>query len=127
MNRLHIVGERWPDVTEILHYVVNLHYEGCVLTHDDIYLDDLADLASQLKSLEKTRKGHVILDGGYRFNCNIEATPSGGLDLKFAAMSGADFPGELTIEGKFSISGEFTAQVTKSLIGLLQDGTEFST
>jgi len=124
MNRLHIASERWTDVTEVPHYVVNLHYEGCVLTHDDIYFDDLA---GQLKLLEKTRKGHVVLDGGYRFNCNVEATPSGGLDLKFAAMSGANFPGELTLKGKFSISGESTAHVLKSLIGLFQDGAEFAT
>ena len=124
-NTLRIRSEHWPDVTETPHYIVELHYEGSAYECDDIYFDNLSDMARQLLALEKSRKGQVLLHGGFRFQMTAKATPSGGIDLNFRTESDATFPGKCIIEGCFSVDGENTATVISALTRLFEDGDEF--
>jgi hypothetical protein len=124
-NRLHIKYEKWPEVTETPHYIVEIKYEGLSYVHSDIYFDDVNEIISKLKSLEKDRKGKVELDGGFRFKLIIEARTSGGCIVKFRYTSDGAFPGKLMLEGYFTIEGEYTAPMVDMLIKLFTDGKEF--
>lgn len=123
-NRLSIRREYWPDVTETPHYIVELKYEGCSVSHDDIYIG-VDDALIQLETLEATRKGDVKLDGGSRFRCTVAATSSGGLQVNFGITQGPGFPGKLAIDGYFAVDGEFAGSTIRSLIGLFRHGTDF--
>ena len=124
-NTLHIKSEYWPDVTETPHFIVNLHYERLVYGCDDIYFDNLSGIVPELLELERTRKGQVILHGGFRFQMIVQATPSGGIDLNFRTESDATFPGKCVIEGSFSVDGEHTATIIGALTRLFDDCDEF--
>ena len=124
INRLLIRRGYWPDVTETPHYIVELEYEGCSVSHDDIYID-IDNILGQLESLETTRKGEARLDGGSRFRCSIAATSHGGLQMDFRITHGPGFPGKLSIDGYFAVDGEFSGSTIRSLIGLFRHGTDF--
>lgn len=125
-NTLRIGSECWPDVTEIPHFIVAIHYEGLVYECDDIYFDNLDDIVAELQELERTRQGQAVLHGGFRFQMRVTGKPSGGLDLNFKTESDATFPGKCTIEGCFSIDGEHAATTIEALVKLFQDGTAFA-
>lgn len=124
-NKLSIRREYWPEVTDTPHFIVNLIYEGCNITHDDIYFNDINELIILMEALERDRKGVVNLQGGYRFNAIIESTLTGGMKFHFIAKSSSEFPGKLILEGCFSISGEAASEFLTGLIGLLKNGQEF--
>ena len=124
-NTLRIKCKYEPDVTETPHFVVGLHYERLVYECDDIYFDNLSGIVPELRELERTRKGQVILHGGFRFQMLVQALPSGGIDLNFKTESDATFPGKCIIEGSFSIDGERTAPIIVALTRLFDDCDEF--
>jgi hypothetical protein len=124
-NSLRIKSEKWPEVTDKSHYIVELNYEGYSYSFDDIYFDDLNNIIFKLKTLEKERKGTVQLDGGFRFKVAIKSTAPGGIVLNFKVESGAEFPGKLTLEGHFPVEGGNTAIVIGRLVKLFSDGNEF--
>jgi len=124
-NTLHIKSEYWPDVTEIPHFIVDLHYERLVYRCDDIYFDNLGGIVPKLLELERTRKGRVIMHGGFRFQLIVQVMPTGGVDLNFRTESDAMFPGKCIIEGCFSVDGEHAATTIGALIGLFNDGDDF--
>lgn len=125
-NRIHINREYWPEVTTMPHFIVDIGYEGCRLSYDDIYFDKVEEAIPLLQKLERERRGAVTLDGGHRFKLTAEAASTGGMRLKFAASSSGAFPGRLELEGYFMIDGEYTAAVLGALIALLRDGKEFT-
>ena len=125
-NHLRIKSERWPEVTDVPDYIVEINYEGISCVHGDIYFDDKEVLVSKLRALENDRKGSVELDGGVRFKILAKAKTVGGITLSFRHESDATFPGKLVLEGYFSVDGENTAQVVEELIGLLTDGNKFA-
>jgi len=124
-NTLCIRSESWPDVTDRLHFIVEIIYEGCRLAHEDIYFDDESSVVSGLDRLNKTRSGQVILDGGERFSLSVESMTSGGLTLRFKGSADATFPGKLNLEGFFLVDGEYAETTIKALTGIFQKGGDF--
>jgi hypothetical protein len=124
-NQLKIEKEYWPDVTNEPHFIVNLTYEGCTLTFDDIYFDKCDDLLHRLEQLEHDRKGKLKIDGGFRFSASVEILSRGDIKLTFNTESEASFPGKLRLEGYFHGSGEYTSKILTSLINLFKNGSEF--
>ena len=124
-NRLSIKREYWPEVTDTPHFVVNLIYEGCNVSYDDIYFDDINEAIALLESLERDRKGVVYLQGGCRFSAIIAVSATGAIQFNFITESLAEFPGKRRIEGCFSISGEDVSVFLKSLVDLFTNGKEF--
>lgn len=124
-NSLTIKSEKWPEVTETPHYIVEAIYEGSSYIHSDIYFDDINKIIVKLKSLEQDRKGRIELDGGFRFKLMIEARTLGGCKVSFRYESDDAFPGKLVLDGHFSIEGEYTASMLNMLIKLFTDGKEF--
>jgi hypothetical protein len=124
-NSLCIKYEKWPEVTETPHYIVEIKYEGLSYFHSDIYFDDVNKIISKLKSLENNRKGTIELDGGFRFKLIIEARTRGGCIVSFRYASDEAFPGKLMLDGRFTIEGEYTASLVDMLIKLFTDGKEF--
>lgn len=124
-NCLRIKSEKWPEVTEVPHYIVELNYEGYSFVYDDIYFDDVNNLILKLQALEKERKGSVDLDGGFRFKVAIESKTLGGIVLNFRAESDTEFPGKIIMEGYFPVEGENAGNVIGALIKLISDGKEF--
>ncbi len=125
-NALSIKSDSWPDVTEKLHFAIDIKYEGCRLFHEDIYFDDESVVVSGLQRLNESRSGKVTVDGGERFGLAVEATRSGGLILKFKAASDSRFPGRLDLEGFFSVEGEYFESTVKALARIFQRGGEFA-
>lgn len=126
-NQLIIKRGYWPDVTEMPHFIVSLVYEGCTMTHDDLYFDDIDNVVAKLEALERKRKGKVLVDGGETFIISVEATSTGGINLKFKTTSAEPiFPGKLSLEGYFEVDGEYASNNIRSLIKLFQDGKEYS-
>ncbi len=124
-NRLSIQRECWPEVTGTPHFIVDLAYQGCRLRHDDIYFDKLENLVPGLDALEQARKGSLGLRGGSRFDALLEITSTGAVEFRFRTEEPNDFPGRLTLQGHFLVSGEFTSRVLESLVRLFRDGDEF--
>ena len=125
-NSLRIKREQWPDVTDTPHFIVTLNYQGYAYSCDDIYFDDLHNTILKLQTLAQERKGSVELDGGFRFKLLIASTSSGSLELTFKVESGAEFPGQLRLEGHFPVDGENTGHVIEALVKLFRDGKEFA-
>ncbi|HNP62327.1 MAG TPA: hypothetical protein PKH39_00250 [Woeseiaceae bacterium] len=124
-NTLQIRSEHWPDVTATPHFAVVLNYEGLTYECNDIYFDNLSDIVPELQEQERTRKGQVVLDGGFRFQMIVHARSSGGIDLNFRTESDATFPGKCVIEGCFSVDGEHAANTIGALTRLFDDGDDF--
>jgi hypothetical protein len=124
-NSLRIKSEKWPEVTNIPHYIVEINYEGFSYVHSDIYFDNRESIVSKLNDLELNRKGNVEINGGFRFKIITEAKKLGGIVLNFRCESDETFPGNFVLEGYFSVEGENTASVVSALINLLSDGNEF--
>ena len=98
-----IIGRNvYEDVTETAHFPVQLSYAGHRVELEDVYFDDPENFISQLQSLEPTRKGEVLLDGGFRIKFRFRATPGGGIIITFRAEeSEPSFPGRYFLEGSF--------------------------
>ncbi|WP_339134774.1 MAG: hypothetical protein WGN25_16250 [Candidatus Electrothrix sp. GW3-4] len=125
-NTLKIKREYWPEITNEPHFIVELIYEGCNISYDDIYFSDLNNIIDKLDTLEKNRKGSVKLDGGHRFVAILEATATGGITIHFQAESFPPiFPGELKLKGYFIVEGEYTPIICGDLIKLFKEGKEF--
>ena len=124
-DQLVITRQVYEGVTVIPHFPTSIRYQECFVEFDDIYLEHLAELPSQLSTLERTRKGSVLFDGGSRFRMTVRADSHGGIDLSFHAEP-INFPGTLILKGSFHIDGEHAAQTIQGLTNLIVDGREFT-
>jgi len=121
MNSLVIVSEVYEGVTPTPHFPTTIDYEGCHVEFDDIYYDQLETIPDQLRKLEKSRKGIVIIDGGQRFGITVKTDLHGGVVISFRACP-TSFPGKLVLEGSFQFDGEHTAQTIENMVSLLIAG-----
>ncbi|HMK55463.1 MAG TPA: hypothetical protein VK448_02370 [Dissulfurispiraceae bacterium] len=126
-NSIIIRREVYEGITDIPHYPISLIYEGHHIDIEDIYITGMESLYGQIEEMERSRKGLITLDGGYRFKLNINANVQGGFDLKFhIEQHKPSFPGDLIMTGYFHINGENVAQFTQSFKTLVHDGIEMT-
>ena len=122
-NSLKISREFWPEVTDEPHFIVRLNYAGCRIEYDDIYFQALDETLVDLEAMLESRRGAVVLQGGFRFNAVVESTATGAVRFGFTAESSGDFPGKLHLEGYFFIDGENASAFLQSMIDLFRNGT----
>ncbi|WP_419590940.1 hypothetical protein, partial [Thiolapillus sp.] len=67
IHSLRISRELWPEVTSRPHFIMDLDYEGCRISWDDIYFAVEDEMVDRLREMRIGRKGKVALDGGFRF------------------------------------------------------------
>jgi hypothetical protein len=118
-----IKREIYEDVTDTPHFPIKVSFAGHEISFDDIYFDRLREIPAALRALEATRKGKVVLDGGFRVKICLEALSTGGISVSFRTeQSEGFFPGRCVLEGSIGIDGERVAEVIRSLERLFSDG-----
>jgi|GEM_PF-2875471 len=123
-NSLTIKRAYFEDVTKVPHFPIELRYEGYNVSFEDIYFDNLDALPMKFRELEKTRKGEVLLDGGFCVKILFKATRMGGVAISFTTEQFEPiFPGRCIIEGRFSVDGEMVKTLVDSFDKLFSDGT----
>ena len=106
------------------YFPVELSYVGHQVQFEDIHFDQPDEFLKNLRLLESTRKGEVLLDGGLRIKVWFRATPRGGVVISFYAEQFEPlFPGRCLLEVSFSIDGEFVHEPVHSFEKLFLDGT----
>ncbi|WP_419638144.1 hypothetical protein [Thiolapillus sp.] len=126
IHSLRISRELWPEVTSRPHFIMDLDYEGCRISWDDIYFAVEDEMVDRLREMRIGRKGKVALDGGFRFLLTVEMQATGGVTLGFRTESGAEFPGKRILEGFFEVGGEYTDALLGGLVDLIDKGRPFS-
>ncbi|WP_457668563.1 hypothetical protein [Thiolapillus sp.] len=125
LRRIAIRSEVWPELTSRPHFDVELAYEGCRVNYDEIYFTAEKEIAGQLRDMRRSRKGKVILDGGFQFVLTVEMQLTGGVKLCFRTESGIEFPGKRILEGFFEVEGEYADELLRGLLNLIDEGRDF--
>jgi hypothetical protein len=114
---------RYEDVSDTPHFPIELSFAGHEISFEDIYFERLHEIPEALRTLEATRKGKVVLDGGFRVKISLEATSTGAITVSFRTEQCKPFfPGRCVLEGAIGIGGERVREVIRSLERLFSDG-----
>lgn len=125
-NFLKIKRKVYEGVTETPHFPMQISYAGCHVEYEDIYFDDLENVAIQLEALDATRKGELILDGGSRIQIRLSCRASGALAIAFRAQAARPaFPGQLDLKGCYEVDSEYSTQTILRLRKLITVGEAF--
>jgi hypothetical protein len=120
---ISIKRARYQDVTDTPHFPIELSFAGHEISFEDIYFERLHEIPEALRALEATRKGKVVLDGGFRVKISLEATSTGAITVSFRTEQCEPlFPGRCVLEGSIGIEGERVTETIRSLERLFSDG-----